>query len=73
MKVIHGHLTQTEKKAIKLILKCGYMDGVVGRKTYFLKLRDEIYEAYITQKDRGLVSVGGSQLRISTYKSKFIL
>lgn len=71
MTTLTGHITQTEKKAIKAILNANLMSGKVGIKTYFLFLNDGIYTVKVQQKDRGMIPVGGSELRVSTYTSTF--
>lgn len=73
MKVIQGHLTAHDKKAIKAILNLNLAAGVVNRKTYHLFNNGDNYTVKITQKDRGLIPCAGSQLRESTYTHKFIL
>jgi hypothetical protein len=72
MKVIEGHLTATNKKAIKAILSAGLTSGKVGRISYFLFLTDGIWTVKIQQKDRGIMPVAGSPLRLSTYVAQFI-
>ena len=71
MTTLTGHITQTEKKAIKAILNANLMSGKVGIKNYFLSLTDGIYTVKVQQNDRGLMPVGGSELRVSTYTSTF--
>lgn len=74
MKTLTGHLTSRDKKAIKAIIIQGLMAGKVGRKTYIINNHDlstGIYSVKILVKDRGLISCGGSELRISTYTHTF--
>ena len=52
MKVLTGHLTQTEKKAIKAILQAGLISGRVGRKDYVLSKENGVYTAEIFEKER---------------------
>jgi hypothetical protein len=73
MNIIEGHLTATDKKAIKAILSSGLTSGRVGKKDYFLTVTDGIYTVKQIVKDRGLIPVPGSEFRLSTYTSKFIL
>jgi len=69
MTTITGHLTQTDKKAIRSILDGGFTEGKVGRKSYYLSqsLNGE-YVVLIKQVDRGC-GFFGSPLRVSTYTS----
>lgn len=73
MRVIEGHLTETDKRAIKAILSQGQMSGKVGSKTYFLSKSGKEYTVKYQVKDRGLIPVPGSGFRLSTYTSKFEL
>jgi hypothetical protein len=73
MKVLTGHLTRANKKAIKAIIEAGLVCGKVGKSNYHLSLTGNIYTVKETTKDRGLVPVIGSSLRISTYISTFTL
>lgn len=73
MKTLTGHLTATDKKVIKAMLDAKIMAGKVGKKNYFLSLENDTYTVKIQQKDRGLIPVVGSELRISTYTSTFSL
>lgn len=73
MKIISGHLTTSDKKAIKAILDIGLNSGKVGKKKYFLTEEKGIYTVKYQQKDRGLIQCGGSELRISTYSAKFTI
>ena len=72
MKVLTGHLTATDKKAIKAILEAGMTSAKVGRKTFFLSVDNE--GTYTVRKqfmNRGMIPCGGSPLRLSTYTSTF--
>ena len=69
MKVLTGHLTQTEKKAIKAILEAKLMSGRVGIKDYFLTEKDGTYTVKKYQVDRSIVI--GPQ--ISENRSTFVL
>ena len=71
MKVIKGHLTQTEKKHIAVLINRGLTEGKINRKIYHLSKTDDIYTVKISEMDRGLVSCGGSKLRLSTYTHQF--
>jgi len=73
MKIIEGHLTSTDKKAVNAILNAGLDAGKVGRAQYFVKNDNGIYSVNKLIQDRGLIPVYGSPLRISSYKSKFVL
>lgn len=75
MKVIEGHLTAVDKKAVKAILDAGQYSGKVGRATYKLvsgSIENGIEEIVVEKfiKDRGLIPVPGSPFRISKYVSK---
>lgn len=73
MKTILGHLTASEKTAIKAILGANLQSGRVGRKNYFISSEGEIFTVKIAVMDRGLVPCPGSPLRLSTYTHKFTL
>jgi len=75
MKVLTGHLTKTEKKAIMAILHLGFMEGQVKNRSYFMTFNNKsgVYTVKIQQKDRGLAPCHGSELRISTYTSMFTI
>ena len=73
MKVIKGHLTETHKKAIKTMLDMGLMEAKINRINYFISKNEKVYTVNIVKKDRGLIPISGSKLRLSTYTSKFVL
>jgi len=73
MKITEGHLTASEKKSVKAILKAGLTSGKVSKKNYFISINNGIYTVKIQVKDRGLIPCPGSALRLSTYISKFTL
>lgn len=71
MKVLTGHLTQANIKAINAILSNNLMAGKVSNTDYFLSLNDCIYTVTFFKKDRGLIPVAGSELRLSKYTATF--
>jgi hypothetical protein len=71
IKIIDGHLTATDKKAIQAILAAGLMEGKVGKSSYFISKNANLYTVKQVIKDRGIMPVPGSQLRWSTYTSTF--
>lgn len=71
MKVLTGHLTQGNKDAIRAILAQGLMAGKVGRTNYQLSNDGSTFTVIISQRDRGMIPCGGSQLRTSHYTSTF--
>ena len=73
MKTISGHLTATEKKHIKAILDMGLMAGKINRKFYHISKENEIFTVAISEMDRGLIPVAGSELRMSTNTHRFTL
>jgi len=73
MKTITGHLTATDKKHIKTILINKWSFAKSGLKTYYISQHDNLYTVKIEQRDRGLIPVAGSKLRVSTYISTFKL
>lgn len=73
MKVTNGHLTQTEKKAVKAIMDSGLKAGRIGKKTYQLSIEGNVLSVVILVMDRGLVPVPGSPLRLSKYSSTVTL
>lgn len=73
MKVIEGHLTATERKVIQYMLEKKISEGKAGNKNYFISQNGKEYTVKIQQKDRGLIPVPGSKIRLSTYTHKFVL
>lgn len=76
MKVLTGHLTAGNKKAITEILRLKLNCGRIGNTTYLLKEFDTIrgvYTVTIIKKDRGLIPCPGSELRESKYTSTFTI
>lgn len=74
IKVIEGHLTPQDKKAVKYMLE-NKMKAVKAGKKHFaiIPFSENTYQLLIKVKDRGLIPVPGSELRISFYKSKFTI
>lgn len=70
IKVIEGHNTNTEKKVIKHFISEGIELGTVKRKTYHVVKSGDSYDVRVTQKDRGVIPVAGSELRFTTHYSK---
>jgi hypothetical protein len=62
IKVLSGHLTVTDKRAVKHMIEKKIWKGRVGKSDWFIKDLGKI-------KDKGLVPVAGTKFRISTYKS----
>lgn len=58
MKTIKGHITATEKKAIKAIFNAGLMAGKVGRKEYHISQQNEVYTVKIIENGRDLGFIG---------------
>jgi hypothetical protein len=73
MKTLTGHLTKSDKKAIKAILDAGLLSAKVGKKSFFITAENGIYKVIFQQKDRGLIPVAGSPLKLSTYSATFSL
>jgi hypothetical protein len=73
MKILTGHLTAHDKKAIKAILGAKLTTGKVGKKNYFIEQNNGLYTVTYKVMDRGLIPCPGSQLRLSTYKATFTL
>lgn len=73
IKVLTGHLTPKDKQAIKAILDSNLKCGRVGKADYFISQNEALYTSNKVVKDRGLIPIAGSQLRLSTYKSTFII
>jgi hypothetical protein len=71
MKTLTGHLTAANKKAIKAILSANLMSGKINNREYFLSLENGVYTVVIRTKDRGMMPVAGSELRMSNYKHTF--
>jgi len=67
-----GHLTQTEKTHIKAILDANLKSGKIGRKTYFLSLKNDLYTVKIRQMGRGLGFIG-SELKEETNTHQFTI
>ena len=73
MKVLTGHLTATEKRHIKALFEANLMAGKINRKMYFITENAGVYTVKVSQRDRGMMPVPGSPLRISVNTSTFIL
>jgi len=69
MKVLEGHLTATDKKAVKAILDKGLFSGRVGKADYFIGKGVNVFYVSKMVIDKGLIPVVGSKPRLSTYKS----
>lgn len=72
MKVIDGHLTAGDRKAVQAIMAAGMMEGRVGRANYRIEFDNGVYVVTKMIKDRGLIPVPGSEFRISKYVSRFV-
>jgi hypothetical protein len=72
MKVLTGHLTNTDKKAVTAIMEAGLNAGKVGKATYYISNTGTLFTVKKVIKDRGLIPCAGSSLRFSTYTSTFI-
>lgn len=73
MKVLTGHLTQDEKKAIKAILSAGLDCGKVGKTSYYISSQENVFTVKTKKIDRGLIPCPGSPLRVSTYSATFTI
>lgn len=73
MKVISGHLTATEKLAIKQMINLKFANAKTPKKRYQLSEENGVYTVLIQQNDRGLIPVPGSQKRLTTNKAVFTL
>ena len=70
IKVLSGHLTATDKRAVKHMIEKEIWKGRVGKSDWFIKdLGKGTYDITQKIKDKGLVPVAGTKFRISTYKS----
>lgn len=73
MRVIEGHLTAADRKAVSAIMDAGMNEGKVGRASYSISHENGVYTVVKAIKDRGLIPVPGSEFRISRYTSKFVI
>ncbi|MBT4206996.1 hypothetical protein HOE22_01485 [Candidatus Woesearchaeota archaeon] len=74
IKVLDGHLTATDKRAIKHMIEKQIWKGRVGKSDWFIKeLGNGKYDITQKVKDKGLVPVAGTKFRISTYISKILV
>lgn len=55
MKVLTGHLTQTNKKHIKAILDRNMTSAKVNTITYLLKLENDVYTVMTIQTDNSIL------------------
>jgi hypothetical protein len=70
IKVLSGHLTATDKRAVKHMIEKEIWKGRVGKSDWFIKdLGKGKYDITQKIKDKGLVPVAVTKFRISTYKS----
>lgn len=73
--ILEGHLTAGDKKAVLAVIAAGPVsEGIylakVGRATYQILTSENGYVVNKFIKDRGLIPVPGSALRVSKYVSK---
>lgn len=77
MKVLTGHLTNSDKKAIKEGLVSIPTGAVLsfksGRAYYYITEQNGTFTVKKQIKDRGMIPCPGSELRLSTYTSTFTL
>lgn len=73
MKVLTGHLTAHNKKAIKAILAQNLTEGRVSHTDYKIVQQNGYFEVIMAKMDRGLIPCPGSELRLSKYKATFII
>lgn len=64
---ISGHLTQTEKKHIRIILNAGLESGKINRKNYFISKKDDGYQVIIKERCKGIGIDSVAKLRSSTH------
>jgi hypothetical protein len=68
---ITGHLTATEKNAIRQMIDLKLKSGKTPRKLYHLSLKEDVYTVSIQENNRGLIPCAGSELRQTTNKATF--
>lgn len=73
IKTIKGHLTPTEKQAIKAILNQKLMSGRVGRKDYYLIKENDVYTVSVAEMDRGMIGWIGNPKQLTTRKKQFTI
>ena len=66
MKVLTGHLTQTNKVHIKALFDANLSEGKVNRINYLLSLSEGIYTVKIAQKSNDYQN--GYQISKATFK-----
>lgn len=71
--ILSGHLTAYDKKVLKVLLLTAATSCKSKKATYKLLQNNNVYELSKTVKDRGLIPVIGSQLRLTTYKTSFTI
>lgn len=71
MKVLTGHLTQTDKSIINQMFILSLKSAKSKRKFFHITEENGIYTVKIQQNDRGLIPCPGSELRLSTNTATF--
>ena len=67
MKVLSGHLTQTNKVHIKALFDANLSEGKVNRISYSLSLSNGVYTVKIAQKSNEYIS--GYQISKATFEN----
>ena len=70
MKVLKGHLTQRDKKIIRIMLTEGMTSGKSGRKSFLLTKQDDLYTAKIHSRERHCI---GADLKDTIHTHTFKL
>jgi hypothetical protein len=70
MKALTGHITATEKKAIKAILAAGLTSGRVGRTDYRISNENGLYLVFITKLETPWCE---TKAKLTTNKHTFTL
>jgi len=73
MKVLTGHLTDTNKKAIKAMFAANILQAKVNNVYYSITESNGVYKVIKCKMDRGMIPCGGSELRMSKYVSTFTM
>lgn len=69
--ILTGYLTAYDKKVIKVLLSTAATSCETKKATYSLSKNNNLYQLSKTVKDRGLIPVSGSPIRLSTYTTSF--
>jgi hypothetical protein len=73
MKVLTGHITATERKAVNAMIANGWQFAETKSMQFELTAANGVYSLKTKKRDRGLIPCAGSAIRTSVYVSTFTI